>query len=56
MSAVVVVIGAGWIGQAIARRVSACKRVLSVDLRAESDVPVDGGVTASYWLGELAPK
>jgi nucleoside-diphosphate-sugar epimerase len=33
MSNVVVAIGAGWIGQALARRVSAGKRVLLADLR-----------------------
>jgi predicted dinucleotide-binding enzyme len=38
---VVVVIGAGSIGQAIARRVGA---------------GMDGGVTASYRFGDLAPK
>jgi saccharopine dehydrogenase-like NADP-dependent oxidoreductase len=75
MSHVIVVIGAGLIGQAIARRVSLGKRVLLADLRQEnaaiaadvlsnagfevrtaSDFLVDGGVTASYWYGELAPK
>src|SRR5277367_2841803 len=36
MSSVVIVIGAGSIGQAIARRVSAGKHVLLADLRAEN--------------------
>jgi len=36
MSNVIVVIGAGLIGQAIARRVSAGKRVLLADLRQEN--------------------
>ena len=36
MSNVIVVIGAGSIGQAIARRVSAGKRVLLADLRKEN--------------------
>jgi NAD(P)-dependent dehydrogenase (short-subunit alcohol dehydrogenase family) len=36
MTDVVVVIGAGSIGQAIARRVSACKRVLLADLRQDN--------------------
>jgi len=54
MSNVIVVIGAGSIGQAIARRVSAGKHVLLADLRQESDFLMDGGVTAAYWFGELA--
>jgi len=69
---VVVVIGAGSIGQACARRVSAGRRVLLVDLNAGnvaallmgpegrfitgSDFLMDGGVTASYWFGEFAPQ
>jgi NAD(P)-dependent dehydrogenase (short-subunit alcohol dehydrogenase family) len=36
MSDVVVVVGAGSIGQAIARRVSAGKKVLSADLRQDN--------------------
>jgi len=91
MSEVTVVIGAGQIGQAIARRVSAGKHVLLADLhRASADAAavvladagfdvstatavgallmgpdgafitgsdflMDGGVTASYFFGELAP-
>ena len=96
MSEVIVVVGAGSIGQAIARRVSAGKQVVLADLhggdadaaaevmqdaafdvsRARrhrgrsrncgrpthgpnvitgSDFLVDGGVTASYFYGELAP-
>ena len=100
---VVVVIGAGSIGQAIARRVSAGKHIALADLRLAndelkgprgagyrrmmelcaagragtpdevgtvgallmgpdgafitgSDFLMDGGVTAGYWFGELAPK
>lgn len=49
MSNIIVVIGAGSIGQAIARRVSAGNHVVLADLRE------DGGVTAAYWFGELAP-
>ena len=101
MRSVVVLIGAGSIGQAIVRRVSAGKHVLLADLRKEnvdaaanagyrhmmevsaagragtpdevgtvgallmgpdgafitgSDFLMDGGVTAAYWFGELAPK
>ena len=36
MKSVIVVVGAGSIGQAIARRVSAGKHVLLADLRAET--------------------
>jgi len=39
MSNVVVVIGPGSIGQAIARRVSAGKHVLLADLRQETQTP-----------------
>ena len=104
MKKIVVLIGAGSIGQAIARRVSAGKHILLADLRKEnadaaaktlseagfevttakvdvasrpsvealvktatvlgeitafitgSDFLMDGGVTAAYWFGELAPK
>jgi len=91
MSEVTVVIGAGSIGQAIARRVSAGKHVLVADLRQRnaevaaevlrnagfevstatvaallmgpdggfitgSDVLMDGGVTASWFFGDLAPQ
>jgi predicted dinucleotide-binding enzyme len=77
----VVVIGAGSIGQAIARRVSSGKHVVlgdqndenaqaaaevmrdaGFDVNAEGafitggDFIMDGGVTASYFFGELAPK
>jgi len=106
---VIVVIGAGQIGQAIARRVAVGKHVILADMRPEnaqalakdeltgprgagyrrmiqlapakragtpdevgtggallmgpdggfitgSDFLMDGGVTASYWFGELAPQ
>ena len=101
MSKLIVVIGAGSIGQAIARRVSAGSGIIVTPLardeltgpRAEgyrrmielsaagragtpdelgsvgallmgwdgafitgSDVLMDGGVTAAYWYGELAPQ
>lgn len=81
MSSVIVVIGAGSIGQAIARRISGSYRrmiELSPAGRAGtpdevgavaallmgpdgtfitgSDILMDGGVTASYRYGELAPK
>lgn len=71
MTHVIVVIGAGLIGQAIARRVGADKHVLQADLRYRrghpcrwrffllgtgSDFPMDGGVTTAYRYGELAPK
>ena len=80
MKNVIVVIGAGQIGQAIARRVgvgtgtcSRCPRrgVLALPTRwglsapllmgsdggfiTGSDFLMDGGVTAAYWYGELAP-
>ena len=42
MADVVIVIGAGWIGQAIARRVGIGKHVL-----------MDGGITA-FWFGDRA--
>jgi NAD(P)-dependent dehydrogenase (short-subunit alcohol dehydrogenase family) len=88
-SEVIVVIGAGSIGQAIARRVSTGKHVVLADLRIEnaeelcpagragapdeigalgaflmgpegafitgSDFLIDGGVTAAYFYGNLAP-
>jgi len=93
MSDVIVVIGPGSIGQAIARRGGAGKRVLLSGPRGDgyrrmlalsaagragtpdevanvaallmgpdggfitgSDFLMDGGVTAAYWYGELAPK
>jgi len=80
MNNIVVVIGPGQIGQAIARRVGIGKHVLLADLRREnadaaaevmanallmgadggfitgSDILMDGGVTAAYWFGELAPQ
>ena len=62
MSNVIVVIGAGSIGQAIARRVSAGKNVLLADLRPKNTDAaakvfflMDGGVTAAYLYGDLAP-
>jgi predicted dinucleotide-binding enzyme len=42
VTSVIVVIGAGQLGQAIARRVSVGKHVLLADLRA------------AYWFGDLA--
>lgn len=57
MTTVVVVIAAGSIGQAIARRVSAGKHVVLADLRLDAaDFLTDGGATAAYWYGELAPR
>ena len=67
MSNVIVVIGAGSIGQAIARRVSAGTPDEIGTLGAllmgpdgafitGSDFLIDGGVTASYFYGELAPN
>jgi NAD(P)-dependent dehydrogenase (short-subunit alcohol dehydrogenase family) len=70
MSEVVVVIGAGSIGQAVARRVSAGRGgtpdevgtvgalLMSPDgaFITGSDFLMDGGVTASYFYGELAPQ
>jgi len=72
---VLVLIGTGQIGQAIARRVGVAKHVLLADMRLDnanaaaevlmgpdggfitgSDVLMDGGVTAAYWYGELAPQ
>ena len=58
MKNLVVVIGAGCIGQAVARRVSAGKHVVLADLRADNAdaaARTDGGVTAAYWFGALAP-
>ena len=63
MPNVIVLIGAGQIGQAIARRVGVGKHVVLADMRPEnaaaaaegSDFLMDGGVTAAYWYGELAP-
>ncbi|MFZ1426869.1 MAG: hypothetical protein WAS21_08885 [Geminicoccaceae bacterium] len=54
MRSVIVVIGAGSIGQAIARRVGAGKHLLLADLRQENAAA--GRVTAAYRHGELAPK
>ena len=99
MTNVIVLIGAGSIGQAIARRVSAGKKLLLAQNAALATTPVedllglpflqpdqvkdtpdevgnvaallmgtdgafitgsdflmDGGVTAAYWYGDLAPK
>ena len=58
MTSFIVVIGAGQIGQAIARRVSVGTHVLLTDLCAAnaetgSDILMDGGVTAAYWFGDL---
>ena len=53
MKDVVVVIGPGQIGQAIARRIGIGKHVLLADMRREN---ADGGVTSAYWFGELAPQ
>lgn len=55
MKNIVVVIGPGQIGQAIARRVGAGKHVLLADITG-SDILMDGGVSAAYWFGELAPR
>jgi hypothetical protein len=53
---VIVVIGAGSIGQAIARRVSGALLMGSDGaFITGSDFLMDGGVTAAYWFGELAP-
>ena len=54
MSNVIVVIGAGSIGQAIARRVSAGKKVLLADVRQENAeaaavVMRDAGFEVSAW-------
>lgn len=64
MHEVVVVIGAGSIGQACARRVGAGKHVLLADLRMGQDGAfitgsaflMDGGGTASYFYCPLPPK
>jgi len=47
---VIVLIGAGQIGQAIARRVGVGKHVLLADVRGIIITP------AAYWYGELAPS
>ena len=61
MSNVIVVIGAGGIGQAIARRVSAGKHVLLADLRQENadaaaDVLADAGFEASATTVDVASR
>jgi len=59
MRDVVVVIGPGQIGQAIARRVGIGGALLmgaDGGFITGSDVLMDGGVTAAYWYGDLAPK
>jgi hypothetical protein len=61
MPQVVVVIGAGSIGQAVARRICAVGNMAALLMGPEgafitgSDVLMDGGVTASFFYGELAP-
>ena len=54
MKKVIVVIGAGSIGQAIARRVGALLMGEDGGFIRGSDFLMDGGVTAAYWYGELA--
>ncbi len=61
MTNVVVVIGAGSIGQAIARRVSAGKRVLLADLRQENvdaaaKVLLDAGFETSTALVDVSSR
>ena len=51
MSDVIVVIGPGQIGQAIALLMGADGGFIT-----GSDFLMDGGVTASYWYGDLAPE
>lgn len=53
---VLVVIGAGQIGQAIARRVGVGKHVLLADMKPDNAKAADGGVTAAYWYGELGTR
>ena len=50
MKQVSVLVGAGSIGQAIIRRVSAGKHIVLAD---GADFLIDGGCTASYWYGDL---
>ena len=61
MSTVIVVIGAGSIGQAIARRVSAGKHVLLADLRRENadaadDVLLDAGFQVSTAIVDVSSR
>jgi NAD(P)-dependent dehydrogenase (short-subunit alcohol dehydrogenase family) len=61
MAEVVVVIGAGSIGQAIARRVSAGRRLLLADLRAENaqaaaDVFLDAGFDVSTGTADISSR
>jgi NAD(P)-dependent dehydrogenase (short-subunit alcohol dehydrogenase family) len=61
MSEVVVVIGAGSIGQAIARRVSAGKHVVLADLRHENaaaaaEVMLDAGFDVSIAAVDVSPR
>ncbi|MBR4126668.1 MAG: SDR family oxidoreductase [Alphaproteobacteria bacterium] len=64
MKDVVVLIGAGLIGQAIVRRVGYGRHLVVGDLAAflmsdkaafitGADFLIDGGTTASYWYGDL---
>ena len=58
MQEVLVVVGAGSIGQAIARRVGNIAALLmgpDGTFITGSDILMDGGVTASYRFGDLAP-
>jgi len=58
---VVVVVGTGSLGQAIARRIGAGKKVLLADLwpddveaaaKTLGDVLIDGDTSATYWFGD----
>lgn len=60
---VVILIGAGQIGMAIARRVSYGKKLVIGDKNivkitniTGSDFLIDGGATASYFYGSLGPE
>ena len=60
---VVILIGAGQIGMAIARRVSYGKKLVIGDKNivkitniTGSDFLIDGGATASYFYGPLGPE
>jgi predicted dinucleotide-binding enzyme len=63
MTEVIVVIGAGSIGQAIARRIGSGRHVLLADLREDNAAAatgvlldagwMDGGGTASFWYGAV---
>ena len=61
MKNVMVVVGPGQIGQAIARRVEVghvAALLMGPDggFITGSDFLMDGGVTSAYWFGELAPR